>query len=108
MNIDEMSRPVSFPQWETALKGDWGVPDEQRMRYRSAILGYLKRLKDRRERASLATAKAYFDEEKEAGRDREQEREAVRWFFRAAKLEKTPNAERPTLNAEGETLNAEG
>ena len=68
-------------------------------------------------RASFASAKAYFDGEKEAGRDREESREAVRWFFRAAKRRETEGdvgkeesggGERGgTLNAERSTLNSQ-
>lgn len=104
----EMNNPVSFPRWAEALTSDLEVDPEQKDSCRRAILSYLKYLKDRRQRASFASAKAYFDEAVKNGRDSEEAREAVRWFFRAAKLEKTLNAERPTLNAEGETLNAEG
>ncbi len=85
----ELRSPVSFSQWKAALATDPDVAADRRDAYRRAVMGYLKHLKDRHVRASLASAKAYFDGEKSAGRDREEEREAVRWFFRAAKRRNT-------------------
>lgn len=85
MNAEEMNRPVSFPKWTEALTTDPEVGVERREVFRRVIMGYLRCLKDGHARASFASAKAYFDAEKAAGRDREENREAVRWFFRAAK-----------------------
>lgn len=86
---DELRSPVSFAHWPDALESDPEVGQFRKSAYRRAIMGYLKHLKDAHLRASLASAKAYFDAEKEAGHDRVEEREAVRWFFRAAKRRNT-------------------
>jgi len=117
MTEAELNKPVSFPKWAEALADDSEIGTGRRDAFRRAIMGYLKYLKDRHVRASLASAKAYFDGEKSAGRDREEERGAVRWFFRAAKRDGRSNIEQgvskeeeggSTLNAERRTLNAEG
>jgi len=85
MNADELNQPVSFPRWTEVLADDPDLMAGQKDEFRRAIMGYLKHLKERHVRASLASAKAYFDEKKTAGFGCEVEREAVRWFFRAAK-----------------------
>jgi hypothetical protein len=129
MTTEELNKPVSFPKWAEALAADPEVQEERRDSYRRAIMGYLKHLKERHVRASFASAKAYFDGEKEAGCDRKESREEVRCFFRAAKrweteggvgreesgVGKISNSEqgmsnvqvREGENAEGRTLNVE-
>ena len=77
--------PVSFAKWCEALAAEPGLDAALRARYRRAIGSYLGHLKLTHQRASLATAKAYFDAAHEAGADDEKQREAVRWFFRAAR-----------------------
>lgn len=54
---------------------------------RRASKGCLHGFKEQHARASLASAKASFDGEKRAGRDREEAREAVRWFCRDRKVQ---------------------
>lgn len=118
MTEAELNNPVSFPKWAEALADDPEVGAERRDAFRRAIMGYLKCLKNRHVRASLASAKAYFDAEKAAGRGREEEREAVRWFFLAARREdakekvwatgETLNAERSTLNVQEGASDTEG
>jgi hypothetical protein len=109
MNTEELNRPVSFPQWNEALASDPEIGPEREDMYRHAIMGYLKHLKNRHQRASLASAKAYFDGEKEAGRDREEAREAVRWFFRTARRDGISNIQQGIPKEEGEngTLNVQ-
>lgn len=85
MKAEELNKPVSFPKWMEALASAPDFGPERRDAFRHAIMGYLHYLKGLHARASLASAKAYFDAEKAVGRDREEEREAVRWFFRAAR-----------------------
>jgi len=62
----ELRSPVSFSQWKAALATDPDVAADRWDAYRRAIMGYLKHLKDAHLRASLASAKAYFDGEKSA------------------------------------------
>lgn len=106
----EMRKPVSFPRWSEALECASVVGTGQKGMFRRAIMGYRKHFKIGHRRASLASAKAYFDEEKSAGKERKEEREAVRWFFRAAKnfggrrsevggKREVRNAQRPTFNS---------
>jgi len=95
---DELRSPVSFAHWPDALESDPEVGQFRKSAYRRAIMGYLKHLKDAHLRASLASAKAYFDAEKEAGHDREEEREAVRWFFPCG--EAGGNIQYPTWNVQ--------
>ncbi len=107
----EMNNPVSFPEWAEALSSDLEVDPEQKDSWRRAILSYLKVLKDRRQRASLASAKAYFEEAVKSGRDSEEAREAVRWFFRAARRQGISNNQQGMSKEEGNaqhsTRNAE-
>jgi len=117
MKAEELNKPVSFPKWAEALASAPDVVPERRDAFRHAIMGYLHYLKGLHARASLASAKAYFDAEREAGRDREEEREAVRWFFRAAKrlgmsniqhgMSNDEGGEGGTRNAEHSSLNAQ-
>jgi len=72
--------PVSFPTWAEVLRDDVSLGEAQRQSYTRAIVAYLRNLKERRERASIDTAKAYVERVTLA----EAEREALRWFFRAA------------------------
>jgi integron integrase len=81
--IDET--PVSFPDWNQVLDRDISLESTVRLRHRQAIIGFLAHLKRTQQRASLVTAKAYFDDAHEEGRDDEPSREALRWFFRTAK-----------------------
>jgi integron integrase len=89
------SAPVSFPEWDTVLAGAVMEPDV-RERYRRAIIAYLHHLKTRRERASLASAKAYIEGGEELGVTSESDRVALRWFFAAAHRRDNP----PTCSVE--------
>jgi integron integrase len=89
MTEEEMNRPVSFREWVAALEADERVPQEAKRGYRLAIGSYLGHLKVSGKRATLATAKAYFDAAHEAGADNEEARKAVRWFFREALAQET-------------------
>lgn len=107
----DLERAVSFPDWTRVLDAETGLDRAVRNRYRWAIGEYLGYLKATKQRASLATAKAYFEgkggrsqnsevrsQHGEGGIQRagsaisrdqvkadEEAREAVRWFFRAEK-----------------------
>jgi len=70
MRAEELNKPVSFQEWAEVLAADPEVMAERRDAYRRAVMGYLHFLKDGHARASLASAKTYFDAEKAAGRDR--------------------------------------
>ena len=73
--------PVSFSEWSTVLAGEALDPATQE-RYRRAVVGYLHHLKVRRERASLASAKAYVEHGEAQGVTDVHDREALRWFFK--------------------------
>ena len=82
----DLERAVSFPDWKRVLEAETGLDRAVRSRYRWAIGEYLGHLKETKQRASLATAKAYFD----GGAGNEMAREAVRWFFIAEERTRTP------------------
>ena len=96
-----VSQDPQFLPDAITLESDPEVGQFRKSAYRRAIMGYLKHLKDAHLRASLASAKAYFDAEKEAGHDRVEEREAVRWFFRAARRVGMSNIQHGMSNDEG-------
>ena len=86
----DMNRAVSFAEWRRVL-GEEGLPIGVKEQYQRGIGVYLGYLKATRQRASLATAKAYFDGKKFGDNfspaEEEAAREAVRWFFRAEQAE---------------------
>jgi integrase len=86
----DLNRAVSFPEWRRVLRSEdlsMGIQEQ----YQRGIGAYLGYLKETRQRASLATAKAYFDGKKYRGdlspAKEEAAREAVRWFFKAEQAE---------------------
>lgn len=98
----EMTRPVSFGEWVAVLEADARVPHEAKRAYRLAIGSYLGHLKVSGMRATLATAKAYFDAAHEAGADSEEARKAVRWFFREALAHEAMRAPADGLSRAGD------
>lgn len=82
----DLEKAVSFPEWRTVLAKDGELDAARKASTAHAIGNYLKHLKETRQRASLATAKAYFD----GGAGDESAREGVRWFFRAAQKGNAP------------------
>ena len=60
----DLERAVSFPDWKRVLEAETGLDGAVRSRYRWAIGEYLGHLKETHQRASLATAKAYFEGKK--------------------------------------------
>ena len=86
----DMNRAVSFAEWRRVL-GEEGLPIGVKEQYQRGIGVYLGYLKATRQRASLATAKTYFDGKKFGDNfspaEEEAAREAVRWFFRAEQAE---------------------
>ncbi len=82
--IDNSNQPVSFGEWSAVLAED-AIEPQLKERFRCCIVSYLHYLKTRGERASIATAKAYIESEEHDGLADEHNREALRWFFRAAK-----------------------
>ena len=76
--------PVSFAEWSTVLAGESFDP-ATRERYRRCIVAYLHHLKERRERASVASAKAYVESGETQGVTDQLDRDALRWFFLAAR-----------------------
>ena len=76
--------PVSFTDWSAVLNGEADMTADTKERYRAAIVAYLHHLKTRHERASLASAKAYIEAEPMRNAQDSTDREALRWFFKAA------------------------
>lgn len=76
----DMDKPVSFGEWRAVLEGDVELDRQQKAEYRRGIGAYLGYLKESRQRATLATAKTFFD----SGGGEDWAREGLRWFFRAA------------------------
>src|SRR5450759_1089604 len=76
--------PVSFAEWSMVLAGEPFDP-ETRERKRRCIVAYLHNLKERRERASVASAKAYVESGETQGVTDQFDRDALRWFFLAAR-----------------------
>jgi integron integrase len=92
---------VKFREWVAVLEASERVPVEAKRGYRLAIGSYLGHLKVSGKRATLATAKAYFDAAHEAGADNEEARQAVRWFFREALAQESLRP-RPGPSSEGD------
>lgn len=78
------SEPVSFAEWSTVLASE-PLDAGTRERYRRSIVAYLHYLKTHHERASLASAKAYVLAGEAHGVTDVHDREALRWFFMAAR-----------------------
>ncbi len=72
---------MSFPQWAEVLAGDPLLTEDQKRAFHGAVVGYLGYLKQRRERATFATAKAYLARIGSGGSDCGPARLALRWFF---------------------------
>jgi len=82
------SRPVSFPDWKTALSTA-GLSEGRRHEYERAIITFLHRCKQLHCPASIAMAKSYL-----AGLPGQAEnvsRGALRWFFKGAKTTRVPS-----------------
>jgi integron integrase len=80
----EISREsVSFSEWCSVLAGE-ALDAATRERYRRCVVAYLHYLKSRREYASMASAKAYVENGEAQGVTDVHDREALRWFFKAA------------------------
>jgi integron integrase len=75
--------PVWFTEWATVLDGE-PLDKVTRERYRRSVVAYLHHLKMQRLRATLSTAKAYVEDGEAKGMTGAEDREALRWFFRAA------------------------
>ena len=75
---------VSFPEWRELLALE---PLEGHVRYRQeqAIIRYLRHCKAGAHAASIADAKAYVEAGEAAGELGENDRAALRWFFRTAR-----------------------
>ncbi len=76
--------PVLFAEWSTVLAGESFDP-ATRERFRRCIVAYLHYLKERRERASPASAKAYVEAGEARGVTDHFDRNALRWFFLTAR-----------------------
>ena len=74
----EWRRAISFPQWKEALARA-PLPADTREGYRRAILGFLKRCKDRRAPASVFLIREHLASPEGAGA-----REGLRWFYTEA------------------------
>ncbi len=77
-------KPVSFGEWNMVLAGE-SFDSATRERYRRSIVAYLHHLKERRERASVASAKVYIEFGEAKGVMDKIDRDALRWFFLAAR-----------------------
>lgn len=78
------SDPVSFGEWSVVLSGARELNLAKKDLYHRAIVAYLRYLKSRHEQASLASAKAYIESDPSRAEADSIQREALRWFFKAA------------------------
>ena len=77
--------PVSFSDWQSTLDST-SLDEASRERTRQAVFGFLRFCKARRAGASITVAKLFIAErERQAGNRDEPLRQALRWFFRAAR-----------------------
>jgi len=76
------NRPISFPEWKSALARAPLLAGEQEA-FRSEILSFLRQCKLQRSPATPAFMKQYLVERERASSG--PAREALRWFYRAAK-----------------------
>lgn len=74
--------PVSLPNWKAALAGS-ALPIGRQQVFEREIIGFLHWCKQQRGPASIAMIKRYLEERPAQGEN--VAREALRWFFRAAK-----------------------
>ena len=75
-----LNQIVSFREWRAVLEGDKGLDQPKKEEYRRGVYAYLSYLKGSGQRATLATAKTFFD----SGGGEDWAREGLRWFFKTA------------------------
>lgn len=85
---DLESRPISFPGWKAALTFS-GLPEAKRREFEREIITFLHRCKQLHSPASVAMVKSYLAERPRQGENAS--REALRWFFKAARTAAIPN-----------------
>jgi hypothetical protein len=86
--------PLSFPEWKAALiREPW--PPAKTESFRREILSFLRHCKQRHAPATVALIKRYLSEQEKRGAG--QAREALRWFYQAARKESgsTPSPATP-------------
>jgi integron integrase len=86
----ELNRPVDFRQWGNVLEEDATVPPHLKRQFGITIRWYLSYCRKEGLRASFASAKLFFihvdHERNPQDWQKEQWRNALRWFFRSAKV----------------------
>ena len=78
---DRERRPVSFPEWKSALSG---VENELQETYRREVVSFLHHCKKLHAPATIALARSYLQDRERTHRG--PAREGLRWFFRTASL----------------------
>lgn len=90
MSESELNCPVDFRQWEKVLEEDAAVPPHLKKQFGITVRWYLSYCRKEGLRASFASAKLFFihvdHERNPEDWQREQWRNALRWFFRSAKV----------------------
>ena len=77
-----MHEPVSFPNWKMELQRS-SLPATSQAAFAREIIGFLRHCKTRRAPATVLLAKSYVEAREQQSRG--PVREALRWWFRAAK-----------------------
>ena len=94
--------PVSFPNWASTLNST-SLDEAARERTRQAVFGFLRFCKARRAGASITVAKLFIAQrERQAGNRDEPLRQALRWFFRAARTTESCPAAQPATEPDRE------
>ncbi len=91
-----MHGPISFPQWKSELEAA-GLSPATQQSFGREIIGFLRHCKLRRSPATVALAQAYIAERE--GQTRAPVREALRWWFRAARSATRAGAVAPERSA---------
>jgi len=79
--------PISFPRWREVLQAECPVPAELRTREQD-IFAWLKFLKATHHRASVESVLDYLQTLEEKGKNTDSVRSSLRWFFKAASVQK--------------------
>lgn len=82
-----MHDPVSFPDWKSELQRS-AFGDAAKHIFAREIIGFLRHCKNRRAPATAQLAKAYIEAREQ--QTRAPVRDALRWWFRAAKAAAAP------------------
>ena len=100
MDTEKGSRGIWFPQWAEVL-ARVRLPALQRQTYRQAVVAYLRYCKDSRQRATVASARAFMVQVEGQRRLGSSQlatwKEALNWFFREAAA--SPNSQSAIANS---------